>query len=209
MLLLIRDIRKAWLILDQCHTQTVTVNLMVSITQNLEVSFFLHLFTGFFCKDLSLLVRINYNYFVPETYPYHQCSKYLLARRPAASNFSVGPVTLKTCQSGGLVTFFKHFFRHHTYCRLSQIYHLPVHLTQNRTAAKSVQYNKTLPSGQDIRHGPIRLNCSWPLPKKQTKRQSIWNTSQQRQRGGCQSLEKKGSESVISPLVPFATCKLD
>ena len=105
-----------------------------------------------------------------------QCSKYLLARRPAASNFSVGPVTLKTCWSVGLVTFFKHFFRHHTYCRLSQIYHLLVHLTQNRTAAKSVQYNKTLPSGQDIRHGPIRLNCSWPLPKKQTKRQSIWNT---------------------------------
>ena len=30
------------------------------------------------------------------------------------------------------------------------------------------------------------------------------------QRGGCQCLQKKGSESlVISPLVPFATCKLD
>ena len=39
-----------------------------------------------------------------------QCSKYLLARWPTASNFSVGSVTLKTCWSGGLVTFFKHFF---------------------------------------------------------------------------------------------------
>ena len=66
-----------------------------------------------------------------------------------------------------------------------------------------------LPSGQDIRHCPIRLYCSWPLPRKQTKRQSIWNTYQCKG-VDCRACRKKGSESlVISPLVPFATCKLD
>ena len=67
------------------------------------------------CILAELLLRVS------------QCSKYLLARWPTASNFSVGPVTLKTCWSGGLVTFFKHFFpSHHTYCRLSQVYGLLV-----------------------------------------------------------------------------------
>ena len=66
---------------------------------------------------LQLMPRTIFQFFIPPGTHYcwvsrgsMQCSKYLLARWPTASNFSVGPVTLKTCWSGGLVTFFKHFF---------------------------------------------------------------------------------------------------
>ena len=91
--------------------------------------------------------------------------------------------------------FFQAFFpSHHTYCRLSQVYGLLV-LTgtfdRKQQQPNLFSTKKKLPSGQDIRHGPIRLYCSWPLPKKQTKRQSIWNTGSRGKRVDATACRKR------------------